>query len=134
MISFSEASNLAIHALAYIAAAGPGARISARAVARKLKRSESHVAKVLNRLVGAGLLESTRGAAGGFRLTVASDELSVLEVIEAIDGRVAAPRCLLGQPICRPGTCIFADVFAGLWADIEKHLSETKLTDFRIKP
>ncbi len=134
MLSFSEASNLAIHALAYIAAAGPDARLSAPDIAGRLRCSESHVAKVLHRLVSAGFLESTRGAAGGFSLAVDPRQLSVREVLEAIEGPLAPPRCLLGHPICGPGQCVFAAVFENVWAEIMKHLSETRLTDFRIQP
>lgn len=134
MLSFSEASNLAIHSLAYLAAVGPDARLSASTIAARLDCSESHVAKVLNRLVNAGLLASTRGAAGGFSLAVDPQQLSVREVLEAIDGPLAPPRCLLGHPICGRGACVFEGLFKNMWAEIAKYLSETKLTDFRIQP
>jgi len=133
MLTFSEASNLAIHALAYLGAAGPGARLTATDVARKLQRSESHTAKVLNRLATQGLLESSRGAAGGYWLKRDPAAISVREVIEAIDGPLHAPQCLLGQPICDAKSCVFRNLFGPIWNEIADHLSSTKLSSFNIK-
>ncbi len=133
MIQFSEASNLAIHAMAYIAATGPGARLSATAIAHKLGRSESHIAKVLHRLAALGLLDSSRGASGGFRLNADPDTISVRQIIEAIEGPLRPPQCLLGQPICDAKSCVFREMFGSMWVRVTQHLADTKLTSFRIQ-
>jgi len=133
MISFSEAANLAIHAMACIAASGPGARLSAATIARRLGRSESHIAKVLNRLAAQGQLDSLRGASGGFSLTADPATISVRQILEAIEGPLRAPACLLGTPICDRKACVFRELFGPVWRQVVQHLTATKLTDFKIR-
>jgi len=46
--------------------------------------------QILRSLVNHGVLESTRGVDGGYRLARPADRISLLEIIEAIDGKLAA--------------------------------------------
>lgn len=66
----------------------------------------SFLAKVFQHLVRAGLLRSLRGSGGGVALARPPAEVSVLEVIEAIEGPIALQRCLETVPGCgRYATC-----------------------------
>ena len=55
--------------------------------------------KVLKPLVTANLLESVKGPTGGYKLACPANEISVLEIIEAVDGAIAAS---CPRPRCRP--------------------------------
>ena len=57
---------------------------------------EPTVAKVLKQLAAADIVASTRGARGGYRLARSLDELSVADVIAAIDGAIALTACVDG--------------------------------------
>jgi FeS assembly SUF system regulator len=55
------------------------------------------VAKLLGTLARAGLLVASRGASGGFQLVRAAGEITVAEIIEAVDGPITLTQCASGQ-------------------------------------
>ena len=58
------------------------------------------VSKVLQTLLGAGLLESIRGAKGGYRLARPAAEISVREIIDCFEGGIALTECNLDESSC----------------------------------
>jgi Rrf2 family protein len=70
--------------------AGPPARI--REIAESHAIPERYLVQILLRLKGAGLVESVRGASGGYRLARGADRISLAEVLEAIDGPPTSSR------------------------------------------
>jgi len=58
------------------------------------------VSKVLQALLGAGLLESIRGARGGYRLARPASEVSVREIISCFEGHIALTECNLDDSDC----------------------------------
>ena len=56
--------------------------------------------KVLKLLAGSGLLESFRGASGGYRVTRRAGDISVAEVIAAIEGPIAMTECSVEEGLC----------------------------------
>ena len=79
-------------------------RLSAALIAEQTNISEPTVAKVLKMLLRAGLVVSVRGAAGGYRLLRPAREVSVVEIIEAIEGPIALKACVDGvEPGCGAG-------------------------------
>lgn len=58
------------------------------------------VSKVLQTLLAAGLLESIRGARGGYRLARPADTISVREIINCFEGKIALTECNLGDSEC----------------------------------
>jgi Rrf2 family protein len=103
IVNVSDRGNAAIHALA-LAAAGEG-RVTAAASAEELGVSPSYFAKVLQSLVRAGFLVSSRGAAGGFELAREAAGISCLEVLEAVDGPLPERECLFPKSVCSRGGC-----------------------------
>jgi Rrf2 family protein len=61
---------------------------------------ENYLRKVLHELVRSGVLRSTRGKHGGFRLAVPASRLSLLTVVGRFDGITERRRCLLGRQEC----------------------------------
>jgi FeS assembly SUF system regulator len=77
---------------------------SAATIARATGLSAATAAKLLNLLARAGLLASTRGAAGGFRLARPAQAISLAEIVEAIDGPIALTHCVAhGHEQCEVG-------------------------------
>jgi len=64
------------------------------------------VAKILNALGRAGLLNSHRGLKGGFSLARSTDDISVADIVEAIDGPIALTHCVDTSP----SDCSFDDI------------------------
>jgi Rrf2 family protein len=68
-----------------------------RIIAERLDLSPDYLTKVLAPLSHAGWITSATGPAGGYRLTANLSELCVLDLIEAVEGRIDRERCLHGD-------------------------------------
>lgn len=96
----SQTSEYALRALIYLARMAPGRLTPADAIANALGAPRNYLAKTLNTLAKRGLLTSTRGPAGGFRLNVPPHTLTLAEVIQAIDEPRSGRMCLIGGRAC----------------------------------
>jgi len=90
-------SNLADYAVVIMSAAaraGDGARVSATTLSAKTGIPLPTTQKLLGRLASAGLFRSARGGGGGFLLTRPAAEISLADVIEAVEGPIAMTSCV----------------------------------------
>ena len=101
-------------------------------MASGLSASEAHLAKVLQRLTKAGIVSSTRGPRGGFRLTSSPASVSLRKVYEAMEGRLEVERCMVGSPICNKRECPLGSLFARLSDDVMDTLGATTLADIEL--
>jgi len=129
MLNISEAASLAFHAMILLAA-HPNRLVSTREIASSLHGSEAHLAKVLQRLVRAGLVESIRGPAGGFRLKRESSKIYLLEVFEVMEGKLTEHKCLLSSPVCGNGSCIFGGMLDSINRQVRDYFTRTRLSEF----
>jgi Rrf2 family protein len=127
-LKMSEATTLALHTMVYLAGS-PDHPASAREVAEHFQASEAHLAKVLQRLGKAGLVHSTRGPHGGFTLAKDPSGVTLLDVYEAIEGRLEVTGCLFDPPICGGGTCILGGLALSVNKQVRDHLAGTRLSD-----
>lgn len=124
----SEAASLALHAMVYLAAF-PEERVTTQTIAGALHASEHHLAKVMQRLVHAGLIRSTRGPAGGFQLNKSDREINLLEIYEAVDGPLEPRSCLLGSmPLCGGDRCFLGGLNVSVHQMVKNHFADTRLT------
>jgi FeS assembly SUF system regulator len=94
-------SNLADYAVVIMSAAarmGDDARLSATILAAKTGVPLPTTQKLLGRLAAAGLFRSARGGGGGFLLTRPAADISLADVIEAVEGPIAMTSCVEGHP------------------------------------
>jgi Rrf2 family iron-sulfur cluster assembly transcriptional regulator len=132
MLKISEAAKLGLHATALVA--GAERRLSVADLARQLGVSKSHLAKVMQRLVHKGLVDSVRGVKGGFRLARPADCLTLLEVVEALDGEIQDARCLFGKPVCATGRCVLGNLLGSVASEVRDRLESVTLADFVMRP
>jgi len=133
IFNISERTNLAVHAMGKLAQADTGTSMPVSELARGLPVSESHLAKVMQTLVKAGLVASSRGAKGGFTLVRDPRKVTLLEVLETMEGRINEDTCLFGQPICREGTCIMSKLVGEVTGLVRSQLSKTSIVDFAFR-
>jgi len=127
VLRISDAASLALHA-AVVLAEAPERRASTKAIASALKASEAHLAKVMQRLARAGLVESVRGRGGGFRLARPAGRIKLLDVYQAIEGRLPGSECLMGKPVCERKTCVLGGLLHTVDTWLRAYLSGTTLS------
>ena len=87
-MQLSHASGYAVQALVSLAGQKDGGLLASHHAAQAHGMSGPFLLKVLWRLVGAGMLDSMRGPHGGYRLARPAARITLLEVVEAVDGPV----------------------------------------------
>ncbi len=90
-------TSLADYAVVMLTAAArhpAGDRLSAAALAGETGVPLPTAQKLMGRLAAAGLMESARGTGGGFRLVRRADEISLADIIEAVEGPIAMTSCV----------------------------------------
>lgn len=127
-LKISEAASLALHAMT-IMAHKKDELVSVKNVSKDLSVSANHLSKVMQRLVKAGLVKSIKGYGGGFKITKSPEEITFLEIYEAIDGKFQPTNCLLNKPSCTQ-KCIMGDLLTSLNSQVEEFFSKTKLSEF----
>jgi FeS assembly SUF system regulator len=98
MLRISKLTDYAI--LVMVELSREGERLSAHALADRVGVEFPTASKVLKLLAGAGLLASYRGPAGGYSVVRPPGEISVAEVIAAIEGPIAMTECSVEQGLC----------------------------------
>ena len=93
-------TNLADYAVVVMTAAAKAhdPRLSAGSVAAETGLPAPTVAKLMGSLGKAGLLASSRGVAGGFRLARDAGDITLVDIVEAIDGPIALTACAHDVP------------------------------------
>ena len=129
LLRISEAFALAFHAMVYLVAEERTVPVSAAELARTFKVSEAHLAKVLQRLARLGLLSSKRGPRGGFSLSCKPEEVTLLDIHQAVDGPLDVNTCLLKDHICAPGSCIMEKLVKTVYDEVHDRLARTRLSD-----
>ncbi len=125
-MKLTRATNYAVRALVEIARSGSVGRADLRTLARGMKAPEAFLGKVLQRLKRSGLLEGARGAHGGYSLARAPDDITVRDVVEAMEGRTSLAACLAredrpgAKPCPRKRSCRARR----LWSRLEGRLNE----------
>jgi len=124
----SEAASLGLHAAAMLAAA-TGRRLTAAQMAGEMGVSQAHLSKVLQRMKGAGLVDSGRGPTGGFSLALPPGKVSLLDVYCAVEGNLTLSSCLLPRPMCDGENCILGDVMRTVNRELRRRLEHTTLDE-----
>lgn len=99
-MQLSKAGEYAVRAMLHLAAMEDKGVSQIPGISKTWEVPESFLRKILNSLVKARLVLSARGTGGGFRLAKPASEITLLDIFEAIEGKVYLNYCLIG-----PGTC-----------------------------
>lgn len=125
VFNLSEASSIAIHSMVMVASCE--GRTNVNKIAEKLNFSKHHVAKVMQRLVKVGILDSNRGPSGGFGLAKPASEINLLEIYEAIEGKMISYDCPLGYDECAFEKCILGTIAHDMNRNFKNYLVEHNL-------
>jgi len=117
-------TDYAMRAVLYLAK-GDGKVSSIAEISGAVKISKAFLAKIAQRLIKSGILESTRGVNGGLRLAKAPALITLLDILEAIQGATNINMCVAGNKAC--GLSPLCSVHT-VWVDLRKEV-ETRLRD-----
>ena len=127
---FSRQCEYAIQAVFYLALKPGDGMTPIRELTRALKIPYHFLGKILQDLTRKGLLLSQKGPTGGFALRRAAGDITLLEIVEAVDGDGVLRQCVLGFPECSgKSPCAVHGQWAGLRdGDVVLSLGGRKVT------
>ena len=107
--------------------AGSSGRRDARGISEEICVSLRFSLKILGKLVQSGIVVSYKGNRGGYELARPASEITLRDVIEAVEGEYCFSRCLHGKSECCSrgawGACSFQKVFAEISDDVNRKLA-----------
>jgi Rrf2 family protein len=118
----TRAGEYAVRCVLYLASQGVGVLCARKEIARKMDIPDQFLGKIAQQLARAGAIEIVQGARGGYRLVVPPEELTLLEVVEAVIGEIFLNDCVL-----RPESCNRSHACAvhGIWTKAKDQLRQT---------
>ena len=99
-MQITRQADYAVRAVLYLARLGQTERAATSQVAKEQHIPPSFLAKIISQLSIAGLLHTSRGARGGVTLARAPKDITLLEVVEAIDGPIMLNECVGANATC----------------------------------
>lgn len=112
-LELSKRADYAIRTVVALAAADPDVRLSVRRIATDQDIPVPFLGRVMGDLVSAAIVEGQTGRSGGYRLARSATAISLLEVIEAVEGDSRRRRCVLRRGPCQDtASCDAHAVFA----------------------
>jgi len=125
---FSSPTEYAIRGLSELALRGDDQRIMLDELVAGTNLPRDFMAKVFQRLVHAGLLRSAKGRGGGFSLARPAHQISMMQIVEAIDGPQTMDRCVVGLEKCNDHMpCPQHDLYKPIRQRLKDYLHTTTL-------
>jgi Rrf2 family iron-sulfur cluster assembly transcriptional regulator len=127
-MTLGSKGDYSVRAVLDLARAHGASRRKAREISDKMDIPPKYLPQVLGDLIRAGLVESVAGPGGGYSLSRSPRDISLLEVVEAAEGPIRNPKCLM-----RGGPCHWDDACSlhAAWADAQdKMVAQLSRTNF----
>lgn len=130
MLEITRQADYALRAVLAVARLPEGERIATAEVASRQEIPLPFLAKIVSQLVVRGVLDATRGAGGGISLARHPKDITMLEVIEAIDGPVSLNRCTRDPESCNfQPTCPVCEVFTEMQQVLVERFAQITFAD-----
>jgi len=121
----SAATRYAIRAVCHIGHLPPGTKAQVKEISEALDIPQAFLSKILQDLARKGILSSTKGPGGGFKLNCSPEDCSLYSLVEAVEGPMSEGECLLGLSPCTDETkCPVHDT----WKDIQESFLERMMS------
>ncbi|HSV85023.1 MAG TPA: Rrf2 family transcriptional regulator [Levilinea sp.] len=131
-MQITRQADYALRAMIYLAHLEPTKRAATSQIAEEKRIPPSFLAKIISQLSIAGLIHTSRGARGGVSLARLPEDISVLEVVEAIDGPIALNECTEDPSACQFGDdCAIRPLWCEAQAELVDRLRRTSFASFK---
>ncbi|MCF3942649.1 RrF2 family transcriptional regulator [Oceanobacillus alkalisoli] len=97
---YSNATNYALHTIVHLMLQPRESLVGVQELAEMQRLSPTYLSKILTKLTKAGLIQSTPGAKGGYKISTTKHEISFLDVIHAIEGDTSLFECTIHHEGC----------------------------------
>ena len=135
MLKLTKKADYALMAMKHLAERSSEGSLSAKDVADAYGIPPEALAKILQKLVKAGLLHSQHGTNGGYMLARPAHTLSAFEVIQAIDGPLFITSCITVRGECgQSDRCNIREPLRKVNDSIEAVLKRIKISHMREEP
>lgn len=121
---YSKATSYALHTMVHIILQPEGSSVGVQELAEMQQLSPTYLSKILTKLTKAGLIRSTPGAKGGYKIAGLKEEVSFLDVIHAIEGDTSLFDCSIHH-----GGCLIENVMLEAEAHMKDELASKLLID-----
>lgn len=120
MFHLSKKADYAIRGMVYLASKETDEVASLKDIASFADASQTFLAKIFQQFNRIGVVRSHRGTGGGFLLGRPSRDITLLEIIEAVEGPMVVNECILGSVCNRDLTCPVHPV----WKEVQQQMTE----------
>lgn len=125
-MQITRQADYAVRTVLYLASLENGSRAPTSRIAEEQNIPSSFLAKIVSQLSVAGIVQTSRGARGGVSLAKLAPDISLLDVVEAIDGPITLNECVTDPSVCPFGdNCAVHDVWCDAQANLVKRLDTT---------
>ena len=125
-MEITQETDYAVRCVLYLSETGSDRPVMIETIAAEMCIPRSFLAKILQKLAKAKIVRSFRGARGGFQLACKPKDISLLKVVEAIEGPVAMNRCTVEPRRCGfSRTCTVHPVWKSLRKVVSDYLAAT---------
>jgi Rrf2 family protein len=133
-LELTKRGDYAVRAMLALARAPGEGRMSVRRIAEEMEIPVRFLPQVMGDLVAARLVEATTGRSGGYRLAQPADAITLLDVVEAVEGDSRRRSCVLRSGPCGlDGYCDVHDVFFAAQDAMLATLAAARLADLPVR-
>lgn len=130
MFNLTRRGDYAIRGMVYLAGLPDEQTSSLGAIAQDADVPPQLLAKIFQQLGRNNLVRSYRGTGGGFSLGRSPEKITLLEIVEAVEGPISMNRCLMGKSVCSRETfCTVHPVWKKVQDKMKDILSHVTLKD-----
>jgi Rrf2 family protein len=133
-MQITRQADYAVRAVLFLTNLDENERVATSTIAEKQKIPPSFLAKIISQLSIAGLLHTSRGARGGVTLARDAGDISLLDVVEAIDGPIQLNECVDASGACSfEDGCPMKSAWCDAQEDLVKRLKNTNFSEMKTK-
>ena len=130
-MQITRQADYAVRAMVYLAQQAPEKKAATGLIAKEKCIPPSFLAKIVSQLSVAGLLQTSRGARGGVSLAKPAEAISLLDVVEAIDGPIMLNECVGEFSSCKyDDDCPLKSIWCEAQKNLVDHLSNVNFAQF----
>ena len=133
-MQITRQADYAVRAVLFLTNLDGDERVATSAIAEKQGIPPSFLAKIISQLSIAGLLHTSRGAHGGVMLARGAKDITLLDVVEAIDGPIQLNECVDALGVCAfENDCPMRSAWCDAQENLVKRLKGANFSEMKTK-